>query len=147
MTLILGRAESIWARGVVGLGGLLFVAFSLACMNLSFGGKTEVAAPASDGSEGLQRGKAFVPPGGEICVYYPVPYLSPPNLEFEDSEGKRRIQIVEQRPDYVRLKNTSPFGVDLPWKARGVQSTTAKAPVAAPAVQTPERATVEFRGP
>ncbi len=121
MNLILGRAGSVWARGLVCLGGLLFVGFSLGCMNLNFGGKNDVSSPTSQedksATEGLQRGKAFVPPGGEVCVYYPVPYLSPPNLEFEDSDSKRRIQIVEQRPDYVRLKNTSAVGFDLPWKA------------------------------
>jgi hypothetical protein len=115
-------------RALVGLGGLLFVGFSVSCMNLNFGGKTEVVAPSdSHSAEGLQRGKVFVPIGQEVNLYYPVPYVSPPNLEFEDADANRRLHIVDQKPDHVRVKNLSNAPVEVPWKARGITVTAAKA--------------------
>ena len=136
MTLILGRARSVGAYALLGLGTALFVGFSVGCMSLNIGGKTEVASQDTPvAGEGLQRGKAFVPQGREVCVYYPVPYTSPPNLEIEDLSNRHNIQIVEQKPDYVRLRNTSGAAVDVSWKTRGLLVTTAKTLTTEGAVQ------------
>lgn len=118
---ILGRVFVVFGSGVA-------VAFALGCMNLSFGGKT-VVTPASDSpakEEGLQRGKAHVPHGQEISVYYPVPYNSPPNLEFEGADGGRHFQVIDQKPDCFRVKNMNSMNAELAWKARGIPVTTAK---------------------
>lgn len=141
---------------VVGVSGLLFVGFSLGCMNLSFGGKTQVVSPTSQETpgDGLQRGKVYVPQGQEVCVYYPVPYLSPPNLEFEDSDNKRHLQIVDQKPDHVRVKNTNSWPVEVPWKARGMMVTSAKTSdtsssvqASVPSAQDQQKVTVQPRLP
>jgi hypothetical protein len=139
MVLIPGRIGSAWPRVLLGLSGLLFAGFSLSCMSFSFGGRTQVVSPTPQDSqaagEGLQRGTAYVPRGQEVRVYYPIPYVSNPNLEFEDSDGKRHLQIVDQKPDHVRVRNTSSSDCEVPWKTRGVLVTTAKTPDTSTAVQ------------
>jgi hypothetical protein len=132
MDLILGRTGSVRARAAVCVGGLLFVGFSLGCMNLSFGGRTQVVSPAAHDdpstADGVQRGKGFVLPGQEVSVYYPVPYAQPPNLQFEETDKKGYLQIVDQKPDHFRVKNISGWNVDFPWKARGITVASTKAP-------------------
>jgi hypothetical protein len=135
--------------GAACLGLSVFVAFSLGCMSLSFGGRTEVVTPESSAnSEGLQRGEAFVPPHQDLCVYYPVAYVSPPNLEFESPDSKRLLQIVEQKGDCFRIVNNTSFGVDCAWKARGMLGTAVKtAVVKAVKTETPMREVKPARGP
>jgi hypothetical protein len=138
-------------------GGLLFVGFSLGCMSFSIGGRTQVVPPPSDSTtrdDGVQRGKAFVPAGQEMTVYYPTPYSSTPNLEFDESDSKRNFQIVDQKPDHFRVKNLSPWSADVPWKARGITVTAARATESAPAASAqtasqpaPEKATGAARLP
>jgi len=134
MNSYLGRYGSVGARAGIGLGAAAFVAFSLGCMNLSFGGRTEVLPPAVKeqevSAEGIQRGKAFAGYAQEVCVYYPVPYVSPPNLEFEDQDSRRQVQIVDQKADHFRIKNTH-LAVEIPWKARGVLATNVRPSVPA----------------
>ncbi|VTS01299.1 unnamed protein product [Gemmata massiliana] len=76
-----------------------------------------------------QRGKAVVPPGDVLEVYYPVPFVSPPNLTtqsiFDD------CSVIEQKPDHFRIKNSNPFSREVTWEARGVPITA----VTTPAVQ------------
>ncbi len=130
MNLIHGRG-----RVVVGLGLAAFVAFSIGCMNLTFGGRHEIASPkeAEVAAEGLQRGKSYAPYAQEVTVYYPVPYASPPNLEFED-DAKRQFIVMEQRPDCFKIKNTQ-VGAEFTWKARGSLTASAKTPNTSGAIQ------------
>jgi hypothetical protein len=140
---------------LLGCGGLLFVGFSLGCMSFSIGGRTQVVPPPADSTareDGVQRGKAFVPAGQEMTVYYPTPYTSTPNLEFEESDNKRNFQIVDQKPDHFRVKNLSPWSADVPWKARGIAVTAARAtesaaPAPTASQPTPERVTGAARLP
>ena len=109
----------IFGRLLAALGLAAFVGFSLGCMNLSFGGRHEYVSPSSETiSDGVQRGKAFAPYATDVTVYYPQPYASPPNLEFED-DAKTQLVIVDQKADYFRVKNTH-LGREFSWKARGV---------------------------
>jgi hypothetical protein len=105
------------ARAAVALGSVVFLAFCLGCMNFSFGGKSDVVAAAD--AEIAQKGKTFVRPGEEICVYYPAPFQSPPNLELVNNAYI--VQITEQRADHFRVKNMGQAGVNLSWEARGVK--------------------------
>ncbi len=104
-------------RWLVGAGGVLFLGFSLGCMSLNFGSRTEVVSAVD--APGIQRGKAHVRAGGDQVVYYPTPYTTPPNLELEDGALRDSLQIVEQRNDSFVVKNTSASSVDVSWKARG----------------------------
>jgi hypothetical protein len=119
MAPVLGRKGCARARLFAGLGIAIFIGFSLGCMNLSFGGRTEVVTKESDSiADGVQRGKAYADYGQEVVIYYPIPYASPPNLEIEN-DGKRYLHIVEQKPDCFKVKNNH-VGVEIAWKARGV---------------------------
>jgi hypothetical protein len=83
-----------------------------------------VGPPTDDGTR--QRGTAIIPAHGEQEVYYPVPFLSPPNLltksTFDD------CMVIEQKPDHFRIKNPNPFSREVSWEARGLP-VTASAPV------------------
>lgn len=128
MSMIHGGNRFAWSRLVVGLGVCAFIGFSLGCMNLSFGGRHEYVSSPKDGesvTDGLQRGKAYAGYAQELSVYYPIAYVSPPNLEFED-DAKSQLVIVDQKPDHFRVKNTH-VGVEFTWKARGVLAPNAKA--------------------
>jgi hypothetical protein len=112
-------------RGFAAVGAMSFLACSLACMSFTIGGKTENVTPDEVG--GRQHGKLQVAPGQEAVVYYPSPYMSPPNLEFDDANVTKTCQIVEQRPDGFRVRNTSVSTLDVGWQARGVKAATTAA--------------------
>jgi len=106
---------------IVGIScGTLFLAICLGCMSLNFGGRTEVMT-REDGP-GPQGGKVRLACGEELDVYYPLPYVSPPNLETERSSDD--VRVVEQRADHFRIQNTSLFSRELTWTARGVTQLT-----------------------
>jgi hypothetical protein len=139
--------RSATARAVVAFGVIAFLAFCVGCMSLNFGGKSDVVA-ASD-AEVAQKGKAFIRPGDEICIYYPTPFQSPPNLELVDPTAKHVLQITEQRADSFRARNMGQFGVSLAWEARGVKvapnvvpaaATSSPGDAASTATRTAERA-------
>jgi hypothetical protein len=69
----------------------------------------------------------------EQDVFYPVPYISPPNLVVHDSFSC--VMVTEQKPDRFRVKANGP--VDFTWKARGV-------PVPTVPVQLGSAPTVKF---
>jgi hypothetical protein len=112
------------ARAVAALGMLAFVLFSLGCMSFTFGGRHEIAG-SGDG-EFSQKGNAFVRVGDEVCVYYPTPYQSPPNLELGDA-GKHNLRITDQAADHFRVQNLNSMGVNVAWEARGVKTAGAPA--------------------
>ena len=112
-------------RGFAAVGAISFLACSLACMSFTIGGKTENVTPDEVG--GRQHGKLQVAPGQESVVYYPSPYMSPPNLEFDDANVTKTCQIVEQRPDGFRVRNTSASTIDVGWQTRGMKAPTTAA--------------------
>lgn len=107
-----------WQRRAATVGGLLFTAFALGCMSLSFGGRTEVV-PA-DGPCGAQTGQVNVPGQEEAVIYYPVPYLTPPNLVLD--AGCVSCRIVDQKPDHFRVKNLGAGAELITWKSRGLKA-------------------------
>jgi hypothetical protein len=102
----------------------------LGCMSFSFGGHYDVPP---DGEVLTQKGQVTVKGGCEQDVYYPVPYASPPNLDANDTFD--HAELLEQRADHFRVRNTSALAICVNWKARGVRclGTPAVAPVPAPA--------------
>ena len=116
------------ARAAATFGGFVFLMFCLGCMNLNFGGKSEVVG--TQDSEITQKGKAFVRGGDDVCVYYPTPFQYPPNLELVDQASKQSVQITDQRADHFRVKNTGTSGLNLSWEARGVKVAPNSVPVA-----------------
>jgi hypothetical protein len=108
---------------------LLFLVMVLGCMSLQFGGGTREVVH-SDDSAYAQTGKVRVPVGKEVQVYYPVAYVSPPNLEMESPFDDSMI-ITEQKGDHFLVKNIGSLDRRVEWTARGVKAPQA-AVVAAP---------------
>jgi|GEM_PF-3607814 len=91
-----------------------WLAIILGCMNLSIGERTMLP---DDHLAYTQAGSVHVEIGQELDVYYPVPYASPPNLEFK---GLGSYTIVDQQADHFRVHNNGGLlGFD--WTARGVK--------------------------
>jgi hypothetical protein len=90
---------------------VVLLATFLGCM--SIGGRTEIVN--RDDRSSTQSGKVTLAGKQELDVFYPVAYVSPPNLEFEEE-----CVVVEQKADHFRVKNTSPFSRVITWTARGV---------------------------
>ena len=103
----------------------------LGCM--SFEGthvdRTEIVPPPEAPNPNLvgdglleQQGRGTIRGLAEEDVYFPVPYISPPNLELiGDSEN---VQLEYQRRDHFRIKNWSNnrhYVATFGWKAKGVK--------------------------
>ena len=105
------------------LGLSCFSGFGLGCMSFSIGGKSEVVSHDEVG--GLERGNVRVQPGQESVVYYPAPYLSPPNLEVRAGSDRD----VEMSDRGIRGRTASASGTwgrhrsTSSWKTRGVKAT------------------------
>jgi hypothetical protein len=124
--------------------GVTLVAILLGCMSISIGKFSE--HKIEDGGLTLcQEDEVTVPAGGERDVYYPIPYPCPPHLEICDSFS--HLEIVEQREDHFRVKNTSAFRQTGTWKARGLKAPVhgPPAPAAPPPVPPPEGAEATHR--
>ncbi len=115
----------------------------LGCMGIAIGNRTAEetkaclgpGAVADDSSVLAQEGKIRIRPGSEKIVYYPIPYASPPNLEFQDDCDY--CDVIEEKENCFRIRFHSNFSTTqqtLCWKARGVRC---PAPAAAPAEPTP----------
>jgi hypothetical protein len=92
-----------------------------------------VAPPAPEEPLLTQRGKVAVPDDVVVEVFYPWPYLSPPNLTLEGSFPSLFI-IEEQKADHFKVKKnghwTGPSEVF--WCARGLRT-----PVPSPSTPPP----------
>jgi hypothetical protein len=105
-----------------------WLAIILGCMSLSIGERTTLP---DDRLAYTQEGSVRVEIGQELDVYYPVPYASPPNLEFK---GLDSYTILDQQADHFRVRakmegNTGGW-MACDWTARGV-----RAPLSPPPVQ------------
>ena len=116
--------------GAIAAGVALLLIF-LGCMSFegSHVDRTEVVSPPEVPNpylvgDGLleQEGRGAIRGLAEEDVYYPVPYISPPNLELEgDPEF---VRLVYQRRDHFRIKNwcnNTHYVGSFHWKARGVK--------------------------
>jgi hypothetical protein len=140
---------------------LTTLAIVVGCMSFSVGGRNEIVScdadlPPNAASGDLleQHGRLTLAPGAEQDVYYPVPYVSPPNLtlgppplpdganwgtmSFGDDEVKH-FEIVLQRRDRFRVRNTGLFERSVGWRAKGLRLVlVAPAPVVPVAAPPPD---------
>src|SRR4051812_17012087 len=87
-----------------GLAALLVAGMLLGCMSLNIGGGPQtVEKPAEDG---LIAQNGTVPLGGDEpqTVYYPIPYVSTPNLTLECEWPFVKWQLVEQKWDHFTVR-------------------------------------------
>ncbi len=106
--------------------GVLLCLVVLGCMSISFGGKNYCCTDPQEPLE--QKGELCLEAQGEIDVYYPLPYASPPNLTVDGP--LHRAVILEQKPDHFRVAGSG----KLKWVARGVR---ASPPVVVPVAPSP----------
>jgi hypothetical protein len=67
-----------------------------------------------------QEGEVTLARGAIQDVYYPVPYISPPNLTVDSP--LQECALVSQKVDHFRVENTCTSGsVSAHWKAKGVK--------------------------
>jgi hypothetical protein len=116
--------DRIFSRkvGIISFVALLLI--FLGCMSFSVGGRVyQSTAPEgrADGDLYIQEGDARLHCGEERDVYYPIPFLHPPNLELESDFD--RCEILEQKEDHfrARLRGGLPRFADVHWKARGLR--------------------------
>jgi hypothetical protein len=104
---------------------LLLLGLVLGCM--SFNINTGEDVPPNDppppanlppGDLREQHGTVVIPPDGFVDVYYPIPFVSTPNLEL--SRETERVSLIVQRRDHFRIKNTGLFERTVRWDAHGV---------------------------
>jgi hypothetical protein len=120
-----GWRPSIGERARIGLAALFGLVCGISCLSIDLGSHS-VESPASHTlkQEGTLNNVSYAP--GPIAVYYPRPYISPPNLEVISSESSwsalNCIEVLEQKADYFsfRWKSTFPNRVIFEWKAVGV---------------------------
>ena len=93
--------------------GVLLCLVVLGCMSISFGGKNVCCSDPQEPLE--QKGELCLEAQGEIDVYYPLPYASPPNLTVDASS--HHVVVLDQKPDHFRVTGTG----KLKWVARGVR--------------------------
>jgi hypothetical protein len=70
-----------------------------------------------------QQGSVTVPASAQQEVYYPVPYVSPPNVQLSGpgvSQGN--ISLKEQKADHFTAQSTSAhFAFEVHWRAEGIR--------------------------
>jgi hypothetical protein len=93
--------------------GVLLCLVVLGCMSISFGGKNVCCGDPQEPLE--QKGELCLEAQGEIDVYYPLPYASPPNLTVDAASHK--VVVLEQKPDHFRAYGAG----KAKWVARGVR--------------------------
>jgi hypothetical protein len=81
-------------------------------------GVSKPTAPLDPSGPKTQIGEVSVPGHGEQVVYYPTPFASPPNLVLGDLSS--HCELLEQKADCFRVKNTSVFSSTINWKACGM---------------------------
>lgn len=112
------RPFAVIARRLLGAGSaVLLLVVILGCMSVSFEGRKSIIH--HDDQTYSQTGKLEVPPGQEIEIYYAVPYAGPPNLVVSSTFSE--CQVIEQRPDHFRVKNTMSSPREVTWTARGLK--------------------------
>jgi hypothetical protein len=120
----------VFSRWSAVTSACLIIATILGCMSITIGGRTEVAQPAD---LLVQEGEITIHGRGELDVYYPVAFASPPNLVI--GEMFSWCEVVEQKADHFRIGNTTLLPRTVSWTAKGTrcngghESAAASAPV------------------
>jgi hypothetical protein len=113
------------------------------CMNISLGGHSAAVSVPLAEEQGTfeQTGRLPVRTGPDpVCVFYAVPFASPPNLDVEDPSGQ--CDIIEQKENCFKVRfhaNVTSSPQTLAWKARGTRASQTPA--------TPAAATIEMSQP
>ena len=111
-----GRLDrAIWRRVGTAAGAVSFLVF-MGCMSFAIGPHYD--APP-EGGVLEQEGEASLRQLAEVDVYYPVPYAFPPNLDVTDPY--HNAEVLEQRADHFRVRNTCGHPVGVTWKVKGVR--------------------------
>jgi hypothetical protein len=118
------------------LATLFLLALFLGCMSMNVGNvlTTEDGVLTQSGEVTLN--------GHKPCtVYYPIPYISTPNLALKDFWDHDDWEIGEQHWDHfsvVRKKSSWGSAIELKWTAKGLRGPPPAAPVVvAPAAESP----------
>jgi hypothetical protein len=134
----LWRLAHLFSRPVGAVASLLLLATFIGCMSL------EVSEPHSSitrSTEGVitQTGTVTVSGHKPETVFYPIPYISTPNLQIEDEWPHEHWELVEQKWDHFTVRrDRNPWSspLKLSWTAKGVKGPPPPAPVVvAPAVK------------
>jgi hypothetical protein len=98
--------------------GLALLLIALGCMSFSIESGERVSWV---GNEAVleQKGMVSVKDNDIVCVYYPIPYASPPNLPIEDTF--QHYTILDQKPEYFRVRNEGGWP-NVKWTARGLKA-------------------------
>jgi hypothetical protein len=120
---------------------LVLLAMFLGCMSLEIGSAHHSIEQAATDGVVKQTGTVTLEGHQPQTVYYPIPYISTPNLSLRNSFGLTDWEILEQQWDHFTLRR-SPHVVGLPlevkWTARGLKGPPPPAPVVvASPVQNP----------
>jgi hypothetical protein len=107
------------SRPVGALAAAVLVLIILGCMSLSFGGLSIGCRSEPDGTL-CQEGDVKLLAGQDQEIFYPIPYVSPPNLEL--SGDVDHCEIIEQKPDHFRIRNPKGATSCPHWRARGLRA-------------------------
>src|SRR5689334_6157534 len=92
----------LFSRWGAAIGSAVFVLILLGCMNFAIGNRV------TEDQNGVleQKGNVHLQPHAEEDVYYPVPYANVPNMELTDAFSRNGFQIVDQKEDHFRVRNS-----------------------------------------
>jgi hypothetical protein len=108
----------------VGVAALaVLVVIFLGCMSLSIGERAISSSSGTvDGDVLCQQGKLKLGSNCAQVVYYPIPYASPPNLQFDEEDDMGDCVLEEQRADcFTVRRKTAGNALTVTWHARGVR--------------------------
>jgi hypothetical protein len=130
------RGLSPWERLRLVSAVVVGVVCGISCMSFSIERGSEVVSEPATSPTIKQHGSTIMLNSPEgLQVYYPRPYLSPPNLKIESPTLilPDSVDIVEQKPDRFTLRAKRPgLGeATIRWQAEGIP-----AAIPAPAVLT-----------
>jgi hypothetical protein len=118
------------------LATLFLLALFLGCMSMNVGNVL-----TSDEGVLTQSGEVTLNGHKPRTVYYPIPYISTPNLALKDFWDHDDWELVEQHWDHftvVRKKSSWGSAIELKWTAKGLRGPPPAAPVVvAPPAERP----------
>ena len=118
-------------RCKLGFAVLCGLVCGISCMSIDLG--QHIEAPPNTGTL-RQDGTFEMTSTGIGVVYYPRPYISPPNLEVSTGRDLWRasdyVELIDQKPDQFRYRliGSPPSWISFRWKAAGVPASLASEP-------------------
>ena len=129
------QRQTIRERAKIAAAVLFGLVCGISCLSIDLGSHSvEMPLVGTLKQEGTLNNVTSAP--GPVEVYYPRPYMSPPNLEVTSSDSfwpaLDSVEVLEQKADHFtfhRKSSTFPVRVVFKWKAEGV-------PVGLPLIET-----------